>query len=457
MTPTLPRWPACLLLCLTLLLAQPASAVCFVTAKAVTTPEAAAAIPFGRINLEDAALQPVGTLLASVAVPPSNYTYGGAHADTPLWNCHETDVQKDLHFLVSVNADSRFGGAVEIEESHVGVDGVHATWFNEVGLRLSVDGVVLNGKWKRVPLKTWAPDPTNKNRIVIRLQDVPTLQAELYRVDRQVPKAPGAWACGGKQQPPSTTGTAYNCLEPSAYIQLSGPTIVPLGWADREGEEHHTHFKFWGQYNGFGYTLYNALTLSATPSCVVHNHTPEVRFATTSVEALKTGSKVPANFSVELDCSDSAISNDSQQQPIIGLQTSYKAYLAAKNLKLVNPNNGVEYLVSDDDASGTDLAKGVGIRLSAGGEERVFVGHPGTIGDKSDGPSAGWYPASQGVSNMGETSSGRRRMRLDFTATLEKLPQAQSVTPGKVHATAHVLVKVGYWPPCSPAPPPARE
>lgn len=130
-------------------------------------------------------------------------------------------------------------------------------------------------------------------------------------------------------------------------------------------------------------------------------------------------------------------------QTALGLQVSDGAYSAASTLGLVNGSGGVSALVSDNyfDSS---MAKGVGITVANSKEPAkalTFVGQPGIATLTPGGNAAGWYPVLQGATKDGSSMAGYSWYTYDFIATLKKL-NGQTVTPGKVHATAYVLVKM---------------
>jgi len=454
MSPTMspPKLPIQLLLCLTLLLAQTASATCDITGVSQTEDERAAPIPFGRVNLTHLTLQPYGSLLASTVVPPTHYTWGGAHADSVLWKCDKADfIGGEVYFLMSTNGDSRFGGHHDIGRAD-GLSDIYATWFQHVGLRLSMDGVVFSRYWRKVPIKPGQYREVRENgrdRIHIRLGDIPPVHAELYRLTQLPPRGGrgGSSYCAGYldqegrgASEPTATGTLYACPYPNAYIQLHGPGLE--GRQDEEGDDHNTHYKSWYADNGFAWRLYHAVTLSRTPTCAVHSATPEVRFATTHVGQLQAGVEVPAGFSIVVDCDNAAKPGINDHQTAIGLQVSSGAFAAAQQLGLVNGQRGVEYLVSDQYGDDPRLAQGVGIKLyGPDGNPHLFVGHPGTVGQGHPrGAQAGWYPVNQGAQLVDDSANGKR-LQLNFSASLKRLP-GQEVTPGKIHATAHILVKV---------------
>jgi len=432
-----------------LLLTQMAHATCEKLPFSDTGNEAAAPIPFGRINLThpaDPALNPRGTLIASIVVPPTNYTAKGATADSVMWRCDKTDLDSgEVYFLVSTNGDSRLGGHNDIGRADGLVD-VYATWFKHVGLRLSMEGVLFSRYWRKVPLKNYAlVNQNGKEKVEIRLGDIPPLQAELYRVSQPTPRKGRSKNCAGYldlhgASEPSAAGTMYDCPLPNAYIHLHGPGLE--GKQDEIGDDHNTRYKSWSGNNGFAYRLYRAASLSALPSCVVRSATPHVSLGTLSVQQLEAGAEASSTFRVEVDCNQNALSGTLDGQTAIGLQVSTGAFAAARKLGLVH-DEGVEYLLSDQYGS-ERIAKGVGIALyDAGGHQRRFVGQPGSVGKGYPrGPSAGWYPVKHYAHSKGEEApGGDSRQQLDFTARLVKL-QAQQLTPGKVRATAHVLVRV---------------
>jgi len=429
-----------LLWCLALLLAHSAHATCTKAPSTVLNAKipAAAKMHFGRVNLASARLQPPGTLLASVAVPPTAYTFKGAHADTILWTCDQDDM-KDVRFLVSVNADSRYAGWHEMGGDGVPA-GVHATWFDYLGLRLSIGDITLGRYWQRVEVPRIAPDETT-GKINIRLQHVPTLQAELYRLDQPVPDSGTVHGCPASHRTlPTAIDTSYECTEPAGYIQLAGPGLE--NWHDHEGGDHRIGpWKFWTGNNGFGYTLYNALSLSNAASCVTRSESAQVRFPRVGVHQLGEAS---APFSIKIECDHHTLSGTGSGQTALGLQASPGAWAMARQLKLVNPEGGVDVLVSDQYGSDQGLAKGVGITLheATGDAKRFFVGQPGLVGSEHPrGSQAGWYPVWQGAHVVTAPTPDSRVWRLDFIARLVPLP-GQTLTPGKIHATAQVLVKV---------------
>jgi type 1 fimbria pilin len=165
----------------------------------------------------------------------------------------------------------------------------------------------------------------------------------------------------------------------------------------------------------------------------------------------------------------------------VGIQASQASYTQAQTLGLVNANQGVTALVSDDYSTNAARAKNVGIFLYKDGGSTLmnFVGQPGYTGsgfpnttntgggisipyscdwtapiisgtggstnvcylgnaiNYPSGINAGWYNFPDLTQ-----SSGDKTTNIPLRAVLKKLPSAGAVTAGSVLATAHVLVKM---------------
>ena len=426
--------------------AMPGWGRCTRTSAAQTEDSRTAIIPFGKINLTDEYFVPYGSLLGSVVVPPTNYTYGGANGSTVLWECDEADLS-NIYFLVATNGDDRVGGFYDIGGSD-GLTDVYATWFAHVGIRQTMAGVTLTRYWQKVPVTSW--NKTSAGKIQIRLQDIPPLQAEIFRVTDLPGTAAASYYCGNNNYDGSgiaygsSTGKTYICTQPNSYIQLSGDSTVSFAFAhDLPGEDSARYFDFWGVDNGFGYGMRSQNAIYSVPTCVARSADPVVMLPTISVPELENGGGASSTFTVQVECSDSAKSGVGDTQTAMGIQVSEGAYSAAKLLGLVNSSGGVSALVSDNYFS-PDMAKGVGITLAHSdnpGQALTLVGQPGIATMTPGGNNAGWYPVLLGATKAGSVKSGYTYYTYSFIATLKKL-NGQTVTPGKVHATAYVLVKM---------------
>ena len=425
------------------LIQSTAWATCTNTQVGQTEDGRSALIEFGKINLTDLYFAPVGSLLATTVVPSTNYTSGGASASSVLWECDATDLP-NIYFLVATNGDDRVGGFHDAGGPD-GLSDVYATWFAFVGIRQTMAGVTIRRYWKKVPITTYA---TKGTKIQIRLQDIPPLHAELYRIST-LPDTGGASSyCGNNNVDGSgvgyakPSGTLYNCDQPNAYIQLSGTSGIPFAH-DEVGEDSADHFSFWGGDNGFGYGMRSANRLYNNATCVARSATPLVLLPTISEVQLNAGMESTGNFDVRVECSNSVKSGISDTQTALGIQVSEGAYTAAQKLGLINSSGGVSALVSDNyDAA--DMAKGVGIYISNSVHSdtpMTLVGQPGIATLTPGGNAAGWYPVLEGATLEGTTQPGYSSYSYSFVARLKKLP-GEAVSAGKVRATAYILVKM---------------
>lgn len=425
------------------LMQSTAWAICSKTNVGQTEDDRTALIQFGKINLTDAYFAPVGSLLATTVVPSTNYTYGGATGASVLWECDPGDLA-NIYFLVATNGDDRVGGYYDIGGPD-GLTDVYATWFAYVGLKQTMAGVTLSRFWKKIPITTYA---TVGNKIQIRVQDIPPLQAELYRISSLPGSSSNSYYCGNNNNDGSGLGYAkpagvlYSCIQPNAYVQLSGTSGIPFAH-DEVGEDSATHFSFWGGDNGFGYGMRTANRLYNNATCVARSATPLVLLPTIAEVQLNAGMESSGNFSVRVECSNSVKSGINDTQTALGIQVSEGAYNAARKLGLMNSSGGISALVSDN-YDDPDMAKGVGITISNSihpDTPMVLVGQPGIATLTPGGNAAGWYPVLEGATLEGATQAGYSSYSYSFIARLKKLPN-QTVSSGRVHATAYVLVKM---------------
>lgn len=392
----------------------------------------AALIHFGVVNLASVYLEPVGTLLASTVVPPTNYIYNGANAESILWTCDVADLP-NIQFLVATNGDDRVGGFWDLGAAD-GIPEVYATYFEYVGLKQSIAGVTVTRYWQAIPVMSY--EQVN-GKINIRLKDIPPLHAELYRVSQLAPESgSGSHWCGSSASGQKSSGV-YSCEQPNAYIQLQGPGLT----GDKPGEDANNHYRFYGANNGYGYAM-RGNTLESVATCVARSATPFVSFGSIGLSDLNNHFVVQTHFNVTIECNNAVESGVDYGQTAIGFQVSEGALSAAQDLGLVNSSSGVLALLSDhygDDG----IAKGVGIYLSNANtnEDMIFVGAQ----HANAGEASGWYPVLSGVDHQDIASSkaGYSYYIHTFTATLKKLEEVdEKVEPGRVKSTAYVLVRV---------------
>ena len=411
-------------------------AACTQTITAQTEDSYTAKIIFGKTNLPSIHLVPNGSVLDTVSVPPTAYNFGGAHAESELWRCDKSDLGQ-IHFLAATNGDDRLGGFWDIGGAD-GLQDVYATYFANIGLHQSMNGVSLTRYWKEIPITNY--DEEN-GKIIIRLKHLPTLQATTYRLSTQPPSSGAASSyCGNGTLP--TTGN-YICNQPSAYIQLSGTSQVTMTnfYRDMAGEDSAYNIDFWGSDNGFGYGMNTtANSLTRIPACVIRQVHPLITFPNISAQALNGGTSTGAIFPVRVECENIAKSGTASGQVALGFQASEHSYQVTTDLGFVNSSGGAKYVVSDDYGRDDSLASGVGIELSNpdGNKAMLFLSPNATTGG---GENKGWYPVLEGMTHPYDEVQDHFQVSKMYRVSLTALP-GQKATAGKVKATVNIQVKV---------------
>ncbi|TCM60043.1 fimbrial protein [Acinetobacter calcoaceticus] len=406
---------------------------CVRTSVASPKEERSVFMNFGPINMHSQYLQPAGSVLGSLVVPPTAYTYGGANANSVLWICDEADLPY-IHFLVANNGDDRVGGFWETGALD-GLSNVYATVWEYVGIKVSMNGLPLSRIWQKLPLSSY--ERVN-GKIQIRLMDIPSLEATLYKISN-LPPANGHASNFCNYM---LSSGKYTCNQPNAYIQLSGEARVSFGFnRDYAGEDSSKRYEFWGGDNGISYALLHSGPLNKTQSCAVRNVSPSVHFAPLTDLQLQQGMQAQANVSVEVECSNQAVSGVAINQTALSFQASAGAYTAADNLGLVQQNATTRYLLSDLYQSDNEIAQGVGITLkNANNNKEVLFTNPWN--PAVGGEAVGWYPVLDGnPGQIGSKQSDYSSYVQSYTATLQALPGAK-ISAGKVKATATVVVRV---------------
>ncbi|MBC3378763.1 fimbrial protein [Serratia fonticola] len=400
-------------------------------------------VGLGRINLTSTYLQPVGTPLGSSVF---DFTSGVRYPDPNkvLYQCDASDVGQ-IFEVFATNGDDRVGGYYDLGA----VDGnpnYFATYFPYVGIRLTHldSGKVFTRNWQAAPITRYA---TVGNKIQVRVKDLSPIRADLIRIS-SLPGRGASNYCGYSASNPltgmaSTTGNSnYTCIQPNGYVTFQGPGIA----SDPIGSDSATNYSTWGtgRWNAMGMGTSPISSLSYTATCVARNVTPLVLLPTLSVGQLTSGRTSQAQFTINIECDNAAVSGISTNRTALGLQVPYASFALAQQLGLVNTSGGVSYLLSDGYGTDSSVATGVGIALSnsSNGTPMNFVGWARcSAGQCPQGNNAGWYPVLDGASNGGSTATGYTHYTTQLTATLSRLP-GQTVTAGKVDAKAYVWVKV---------------
>ncbi|APG20674.1 hypothetical protein Y71_27000 [Kosakonia radicincitans DSM 16656] len=398
-------------------------------------------LSLGTVNVSSLAIHPIGSPLGSSIVSfASNPRYKGP--DSVLWVCDIAD-KNNIFEIIATNGDDRNGGFFDLGAAD-GYPNYYGTLFSHVAIRLTHmnSGTVFTRNYQRIPMKNYAVSPDGK-QIYIRVKDFSPIRADLIRVSTTTSRgqAPTDY-CGRSTQ---LSSGLYSCNQPNGYVSFCSP-----GSPDAYCDSGDASLDYTGWYldNWMALTMGSATTpgsiLVSTPTCVAKSTTPVVLFPTISVADLNNGQKAQANFNVNILCEGAAQSGTSQGMTALAFQTSYYSYTMAELLNLVNPLGGVSHLLSDRYGY-PGIATGVGIQIAnaSDGVPRNLLGwYWCSLSDCRFGNSSGWYSVRDGatqISNGG--ASGLSEYIVHFNAFLTRLP-GQTVTPGKVDASAYVVVKV---------------
>ncbi|WLI76566.1 fimbrial protein [Kosakonia sp. H02] len=432
-----------ILLNLILLISLPVGALCKKGPDFVRTELDAwgVGLGLGTVNVSSLAIHPVGTPLgASVVTFANNPRYKGP--DSVLWVCDIAD-KNNIFEIIATNGDDRNGGFFDLGAAD-GYPNYYGTLFSHVGIRLIHvnSGTPFTRYFQRIPMKNYLVSPDG-TQIYIRVKDFSPIRADLIRLSSESPYgvAPTDW-CAKRYQ--ITTGT-YTCVQPNAYVSFCSPGSTQ---AYCDAGDSAYDWNGWLMDNWMAVNMGNATvpgaTLVATPTCVAKSVTPVVLFPTISITDLNNGQSVQSNFDVRILCEGRSVSHTVQGTTALGLQVPYDSYLAANRLNLVNASGGVSYLLPPNYGQ-PGVAGGVGIRIANAnsGTLRNFLGwnHCQT-GTCLPGNNGGWYAVRDGatmITNGG--SQGISEYVVNFNAYLTRIA-GQTVTAGKVDASAQVLVKV---------------
>jgi len=398
-------------------------------------------LAMGTINVSSLEIQPVGSPLGSNIV---NFSQNPRYTspDNVLWVCDIAD-KDNIFEIIATNGDDRNGGFFDLG-SIDSYPNYYGTLFEHVALRLTHlnSGTVFTRQYQRIPMKNYQVSPDG-TQIYIRVKDFSPIRADLIRVSSTSPRgqSPDDW-CG---RPTQLTSGSYSCNQPNGYVSFCSP-----GSPDAYCDSGDSAFIYTGWYYdnwmaiNMGISTGYPANLVSIPTCVAKSVTPMVFFPTISVSDLNNGQTAQSNFNVHTLCEGQSTSGETQGMTAMGLQVPYESYLTAQQLNLVNASGGVSHLLSEKYGQ-PGYASGVGIQIanSNDGVLRNFIGWSRCLAATCQpGGNGGWYAVRDGatqVTNNGSTAINE--YVVNFNAYLTRIA-GETVTAGKVDASAEVLVKV---------------
>lgn len=386
------------------------------------------------IDITDSTFQPYGTLLAGSTVPFTAYGQpGGYSAETVFARCQATDAVYEMY---STNGDNLYSGWYPDGDSNgnsLGLQSAYRTAWPNVLLRLTnlSTGQYITYTWQQRPLT--GLDVDSRGYVLIKAKNLSAVRAELFSAPPET-SISFPFSATAKSQ-------IYNYSQPAAYIALKGPGLS----YPNVGQPHSG-----GNWNGWYYdypgaiSLYNNVTLKRYQTCSVINVTPVVLFPSISVGELNAGIKRVKPFNIQFNCQTGAtVNSTAANATAMGFKVSPGALAASSGLGLINANGGLSYLVSDNYGQ-PNVAAGVGVRIYRNNTPINLLANENSANGASTANAQGWYPAVGPASQLIGTSGGINRYTETFSASLEKLSTGTqpAVTPGKVKATAQLVIRV---------------
>lgn len=380
------------------------------------------------INLNSLSFQPAGTVIGSGG---DSFLNMGRQKYTPeqiLFRCSPDEAAKGVWEYYATNGDSTDGGEYNDGDAE-GIPETYRTLFQGLGIRVTnaITGEYYSRYWKARQLTDL--DIDSQGWLLVKAKNFSGVRTELIRLNNSY----------------DITGTgSYYLSQPAAYIAFKGGS---MGSNLTVGADSLSHWDGWYAYWPGAVNLYNRLTVRRSASCMVTNVTPAVVFPPMTTGDLEQNTTRQAPIQIQFNCQTGApannglsafVSGTAANQTAMGILVPPANANSAQAEGFSTASGGITYLLSDGYGSDPSVATGVGIQISnKAGQPLTLLGALANFGT---GNAAGWYPvldnADQASDNNGVTYYNKT-----LTATLMKLP-GKKVTPGKIQATAQVIIQV---------------
>ncbi|WP_207883994.1 fimbrial protein [Pseudomonas sp. 30_B] len=381
------------------------------------------------INVSDASFQPDGSLLASSVAPFTQYgAVNGYDPERVFFRCAAADA---VYEMFATNGDNEFSGWYQGGDTvgnSIGLQAAYRTAWPNVLLRLThvETGQYYTDIWRERQLT--GLDTDSRGFQLVKAKNLSAVRTELFRAPLE----------NTRYYSPTAASQAYSYSQPAAYIAIKGPGLS----YPNVGQTHYGNYAGWyGNWPG-AIGLYKLMTLKRYPTCAITNVTPHVTFPPISVSEINAGGSREMPFEVAFKCQSGITSSTAVNGTALGIKVSAGALAASSALGLVNANGGLSYLVSDRYGQ-PGMAEGVGIRLLRNGNAMNLLSTEDSA-NGSNPEARGWYPVIGNASNKTGEVGGISQYSESFRARLEKLNVGSmpTVTPGKVDATAQVVIRV---------------
>lgn len=387
---------------------------------------------FGPITLQPTEFMPTG-LIGSTTASVGQAGAFPQRGDQLLYTCDLADEGKTYENFAT-NGDSNVGGL------NGNGEGVYQTYFPFIGIKITrnKDGKVFSRYWQQSPIS----GHKEGNRLNFYARDFSSVTAEIYRFPATYRGGGNKFGCGDPAED-TANGISYKCTQPNGYTVFVGP-----GWNDDRkitpGSDSATNYDGFGYSNwiGFGmvYSPANTFTQSAW-GCRVLDYTNPVILPKVTVSDLKSGVKTGRDFEITYRCGGPLINALINQTAGVGPDKISVAFRTTNPRPANAPGDSqwMPYLVSDH--YGQDgYASNVGIAITASGSDTPF----GFITNAyTDDYTKGWFSLLTGEVNRARNSNSQVDITSRYFASYAILNAADTVTPGKVDATAYIVVR--YW------------
>ncbi len=381
------------------------------------------------VNINNSTFQPDGTILATGIVPLiGNQTYG---AEQILYRCQASDAGSLFEYYAT-NGDATYAGHTEVGTDD-GMPQSYETYIPGMALRATnmLTGQYYSRYWQARALTDL--DTDSEGWLLIKAKNFSSTKVELIRLS----DSKGGWG--------ATATGIYPQSQPATYIAFKGPGI---GNNLSVGADSDNHYDGWYSAWPGGVNLYNRLYIRRSASCVVDNVTPVVIFPTISVSQLRAGASVQKPINISFSCQSGSPANSgvtafnsgvAANQTAMGILVNPENAATATSLGFSTSGSGVTWLLSDNYGVDSTVATGVGIQISR--NNGTVLNLLSTLnGAVLGGNAAGWYPILDDAA-AGNVTNGMTTYTKTLNATLKALP-GQTITAGKVSATAQVIIQV---------------
>lgn len=391
---------------------------------------------FGSIKLQPLEFMPVGLIgVTSVSVGQAESFQSQRGPNTLLYTCDVADQGKTYEYFAT-NGDSNVGGYAGNGE------GVYQTYFPFIGIKLiRDDGKVFSRNWQHSPIA----GHIEGNKLNFYARDFSNVTAEIYRLPTTMRGGtPSAhYGCTGPAAD-DASGISYSCPQPNGYTVFVGP-----GWNDNQnittpGADSNTNWGGFSNWNwiGFGMQYSSANTFQQTNfGCRVLNYTNPVTLPPVTASRLASGVKTGSNFNITYRCGGPFINTAIQRIAGVGPDKISVAF-KSNTSKLPDAPGDPQwspYIISENyDQSG--YASNVGIAVTVSGSDTPI----GFIrSEYSDDFTKGWFSPLAGETGRMQNGPSQVDITSQYFASYVVLKPDAPVKPGKVDATAYIVVR--YW------------